>query len=205
MNINDLLQGPMRDILIGQVTQQIGIDNPNQANSAVSGVLSTLLGGLAKNASSEAGASSLLNALDRDHDGSIFDDVMGFLGGNSPLQNTKTANGAGILKHILGDNQNQAVDQISQSSGLDSAKVMQLMTSLAPIVMGFLGKAKNQQSINSGGGLMDLLGTLTSSSNQAPCNQSFIEKMIDKDGDGRIVDDVAGMGMKALFSKFFKK
>ena len=41
----------------------------------------------------------------------------------------------------------------------------------------------------------------TKTVNQQPTNQSFLEKMLDKDGDGSIMDDIAAMGFKSLFGK----
>jgi hypothetical protein len=86
------------------VTQQIGRSlgvGEEQAGSAVSAAVPMLLGGLARNTADPQGASALLGALDRDHDGSVLDDVGGFLGGGGAA----TANGAGILEHVLGNKQ----------------------------------------------------------------------------------------------------
>ena len=42
-----------------------------------------LLGGLLCNAQPSGGAAALLDALQKDHDGSVLDDIGGFLGQNS--------------------------------------------------------------------------------------------------------------------------
>ena len=72
-------------------------------------------------------------------------------------------NGSGILGHILGDRQDTAAQQISQSSGLDMNQVMKLMPILAPIVMGVLGRAKNQGGLDLG----NLAGVLMGSAQNA--------------------------------------
>jgi hypothetical protein len=164
MNLMDVLQGQLSDDMIGQLSQHIGAE-PQQTASAAQGVFATLLGGLANNASSESGLSSLMSALDRDHDGSILDDIMGMVGGmaNGNAGISGTTNGLGILGHVLGGQQEAAAEQIGQSSGLSMNQVMKLMPILAPIVMGVLGRAKNQGNM----GIGDLASILMGGAQQA--------------------------------------
>jgi hypothetical protein len=163
MDLMQILQGQLSDDVLGQLSEQIGADK-EQTASAANGIFATLLGGLANNASSEGGLTSLGAALDRDHDGSILDDLMGMVGGMMQGQGQSGAlNGAGILGHILGGQQETAASQISQSSGLNMGQVMKLMPILAPIVMGVLGRAKNQGGLDLG----SLAGVLTGSAQNA--------------------------------------
>ena len=161
MDLMQLLQGQLSDDLLGQMSNQIGADK-QQTAMAANGVFATLLGGLANNASSEGGLASLGAALDRDHDGSILDDLMGMVGGmmqNDQQTSSSALNGSGILGHILGDRQEVAAQQISQNSGLNMSQVMKLMPILAPIVMGVLGRAKNQGGLDMGGLAGILMGS----------------------------------------------
>lgn len=161
MDLMQLLQGQLSDDLLGQMSNQIGADK-QQTAVAANGVFATLLGGLANNASSEGGLASLGAALDRDHDGSILDDLMGMVGGmmqNDQQTSSSALNGSGILGHILGDRQEVAAQQISQNSGLNMSQVMKLMPILAPIVMGVLGRAKNQGGLDMGGLAGILMGS----------------------------------------------
>ena len=143
----DILQGQLSDDMLGQISQHIGAE-PAQTATAANGIFATLLGGLANNASSESGLTGLAGALDRDHDGSVLDDLMGMVGGmiQNQGQGAGASDGLGILGHILGDRQEVAAQQVSQSSGLDMGQVMKLMPILAPILMGVLGKAKSQSN-----------------------------------------------------------
>ena len=92
---------------------------------------------------------------------------------------------------------------LSQQTGLDSSKVMDLMSRMAPVVMGLLGKQKREQGLDMGG----LAGLLTNTvSQQKSSGNSFIDmatSFLDKDGDGSALDDVAGMVGKGLFSRLF--
>ncbi|MBL7774520.1 MAG: DUF937 domain-containing protein [Saprospiraceae bacterium] len=156
----EVLQGQLSDDVLGQLSQQVGADK-QQTAAAANGIFATLLGGLANNATNESGLSGLASALDRDHDGSILDDLMGMLGNmsQSGMDAPKALNGAGILGHILGDRQEAAAQQISQNSGLNVGQIMKLMPILAPIVMGVLGRAKNSGGLDLGGLASILMGS----------------------------------------------
>lgn len=163
MDLMELLKGQLNDQLIGQLSQHIGAE-PQQTASAAEGVFATILGGLANNAASEGGVNSLMAALDRDHDGSILDDLMGMVGNlANGTANGNATNGLGILGHVLGDRQETAATQIGQSNGLSAGQAMKLMTILAPIVMNVLGKAKSQGGLDVG----SLVGMLMGSAQNA--------------------------------------
>lgn len=150
MNLMDILNGQLSDQALGQISDHIGAD-PEQTAQAAQGIFGTLLGGLAKNASTEGGLASIGAALDRDHDGSVLDDLMGMVGGMIQGGGSGSTDGTGIIGHILGSNTDSAAQQISQSSGLSVNQVLKLMPMLAPILMGVLGKAKSAGGLDLGG------------------------------------------------------
>lgn len=211
MNINDLLQGPLRDLMMDQVNQKFQINDPQEANSAVNGVLAALMNGLAHNAETPEGATSLMSAIERDHDGGILDNLAGFFNGSAQFQNANTTNGLGILNHIFGDKTEAAAQAISKNSGIDTGKILQLMMTFAPIVLGFLGKNTNasqaQPTTNQaqGGGFLDILNGATRTINQQPTNQGLLSKLLDRDGDGNVMDDIADMGFRTIMGKFLGK
>jgi hypothetical protein len=170
---------------------------------AANGIFSVLTNALSKNTSSSEGLSGLAGALDRDHDGSILDDVMGLLGGMSQPRSAKAMDGAGIIGHLLGGKQNGVVDMVAQMSGLDKNGTASLMLKLAPMVMGVLGRVKKQKRMDQGG-LLDFIQSSKQVHNQQNQHASLIERMLDADGDGSMMDDVAQMGLKAL-GNFFKR
>lgn len=203
-NLMELLQGQMTPQMISHLAQQIGGANQEKTAMAANGILSTLTGALARNASNTEGARALNDALERDHDGSILDNFMDMLGGNrQPApQQQRAMNGAGILKHLLGDRQGGALDLISQMSGLNQNQSGSLMQMLAPMVLGMLGKQKRSQGLDLAGLASLLSGTVAQQKQSNPA-MGLISGFLDKDGDGSIMDDVAGMGMKML-GNFFK-
>lgn len=203
-NLMDLLQGQMSDTILDQLGQQVG-GNREQTSAAVQGVFSTLMGALSKNAATPEGAGALLGALDRDHDGSVLDDLVGMVTGNSSQQQAQPSmlNGAGILKHVLGGKQSNMIEMIAQMSGLNKEGSSNLLIKLAPMVMGMLGKVKKQQNLDQGA-LQGFLRQSTDNYRQVEPKQDLITKLLDRDGDGNVADDVASMGMSFL-GKLFKK
>lgn len=202
-----ILQGQLgNDDFINQLSQQIGGAEPAQTKAAATGIVSTLMSAMAKNAATPEGASSLANALDRDHDGSILDDAIGMLSGqNKQVSNAgRMLNGSGILSHLLGGKQNGAINMISQMSGLDNQKTGNLMAMLAPILMGALGKTKRQSGLDASGIFNLLNGTVTTQRQQSSGNQTMdmITRFIDQDGDGDITDDAIKIG-GSLLKRFF--
>jgi len=112
-------------------------------------------------------------------------------------------NGAGILGHVLGQNQNSAIDLLSKMSGIDKNQSTSMLVKLAPMVLGVLGRLKKKKQMDSTG----LQSFLKSSQDQyVKQNQGadIFTKLLDQDGDGSMVDDVASIGMKVL-GNFFKR
>lgn len=205
-NLFEQLQGQLSDDLLNQLSQQLGGVSKEQTALAANGVFSTLVNHLAKNASSPEGASSLASALDRDHDGSVIDNIMDLIGGGmSSQQQSSALNGAGIIKHILGNNQGGVIEMISKMSGLDSSKTGNLMTMLAPVVMGLLGKEKRQQGLDVGGLANLLTGEVQRTRQSSNPAMSLITQFLDADKDGSIADDVTNIGMKFLGNLFKRK
>ena len=205
-NLIDLLQGQLSEGLVEQLAGQLGGADKAQTADAASGIISMITSALAKNAATPEGAGALASALDKDHDGSILDDLMGYAtGAANPQQQTQSSalNGAGILKHILGGKQANAIDVISKMSGLGNGQTGNLMTMLAPVIMGMLGKQKREQNLDQGG-LSEILNKTVQSSAGQRKELGMIGKFLDQDGDGKVIDDLADLGMKAL-GKFFRR
>lgn len=146
---------------LDSMAQKAGVQK-EQAAIALEGIVPSILGGMAKNAASEKGASSLLGALDKDHDGSILEDVTGFIGNNA-----NSGMGTGILKHALGGNRSTVEKGLGQKTGMNSSQIGSLMEMSAPLIMGYLGKKKRQapSSMNNSG-IRSILEGLTSAADK---------------------------------------
>ncbi|MCA4776384.1 DUF937 domain-containing protein [Empedobacter stercoris] len=196
MDFTNLIQGAIGQQVVGSAAKQLGI-NESQAQSAVAAAVPFLLSALNKNAQT-GGAEGISNAL-KQHDGSILDNLSGFLG-----QGGNQQDGLGILNHVLGNKQQNVASAISQQSGISVGQVTQILALVAPIVMGYLGKQKQSEGLDSNGiaGLLGgLVGGTSTQSNQGGVNLGGFEKLLDQDGDGQL-----GLGdAMGFLGGFFKK
>ncbi|MEM7086025.1 MAG: DUF937 domain-containing protein [Bacteroidota bacterium] len=188
--ILDLLNSDMGRQMITGVSNETRQPEDKTA-SVVSMALPLLMGAMKRNASTPQGAAGLMNALNNKHDGSLLDDLGGFFGGG--VDDRQKTDGLGILGHVFGGSQDNVVGALSQRSGMDSGSIMNILSTLAPLVLGYLGKQKRQQNVSTESGIGDLLGGLMGGGSQQPKQQSLIESLLDGDNDGSVLDDVAGM------------
>lgn len=197
--ILDLINSDIGKQMIGGISQETH-QPADKTASVVTMALPILLGAMKRNASTEQGAAGLMSALENKHDGSILDNLGGLFGGG--VNEDVKIDGLGILGHVLGGSQDNAVRAVSRKSGVDANTVMQILQVAAPIVLGYLGKEKKQQNISSSNGIGDLLGGLLGGGQEQPeKQQSLIESLLDGDDDGSVIDDIAGMVFNSGGSK----
>ncbi|MFY1048279.1 DUF937 domain-containing protein [Chryseobacterium sp. GP-SGM7] len=163
MSLIDLLTGNTGNQVAEQAESKFGISK-NQI-IALLAVATPLVISYLRNKSQDADeAEALNNALDKDHDGSILDDA-------SQLE-TRQNEGGSILSHIFGSEKNTVENQLSQNTGISIDKIGPILAMLAPVIMGYIGKEKQQNNVGAGG-LGDLLGgILGGAQNQAQQEQS---------------------------------
>lgn len=192
--ILDLLNSPIGKTLVNGAASQMGMDS-NKAGGALQSALPLILGAMKNNVSSPEGASGLLGALmNEKHGGGILDNLGSILGGNS-IDDDVMQDGGKILGHVFGGKQENVAAAISKSNGIDLSQAMNILKVAAPIVMGFLGKQARTQGVQDTNGVNNLLGGLLGGQSQQ--SQSMITRLLDSDGDGSVIDDVAGMLMGA--------
>ena len=212
-SLQDLLGQEQGTQAVDEISSNVGAE-PSLVNSAIQMALPALINGLANNAATPQGAESLNTALDNDHAGG---GILGNLGGlagmifggqQAAAAPPREADAGGILGHILGNNQGAVAQEVSQKSGLGIGQVAQILMFLAPIVMGYLGKQKQEQNVGADG-LGGLLGGLLGGGGgQAAPQQSsgnsmidMASNMLDSDRDGSAMDDIASMAYKYMTNK----
>jgi hypothetical protein len=163
------------------------------AERAVMVAVPLILAALARNAARPEGAKELHEAVNKDHDGSILDNLGGYLG------NPQTANGAGILGHVFGEQQGAVQNNLAQATGLDPNAAGSILETVAPLVMGAVGQTQRQNDLDAGG-LSDFLSTQRQQTEQAaPDVMGALNSMLDSNRDGSVTDDVG-----RLLGNFFK-
>lgn len=187
--ILDLLNSDLGKSIISGVSGSTGTDQ-NKTSSVLTMALPVLMKAMERNAATPEGAQGLMGALSGKHDGSILDNLSGLFGGGVD-EEVKT-DGSKILNHVLGQKQQGVEQVISQKSGLDAVSVGNILKVAAPLLMGVLGKQAKQNNVSSQNDLGGLLGGMLGG-NETKNEQSFLEQILDADGDGSVIDDVAGM------------
>jgi hypothetical protein len=139
----DMIQQQLDDSTVSRLSQQLGTD-PDTTRQAVPAALTALLGGLSHNVQQPGGAQQLDAAL-ADHGGSLLgggllNDLGGLLSGGAA-----GSDGGGILSHIFGNHQPAVASQVGQKTGLDTAQAGRLLVLLAPLVLAYLARRRQQQ------------------------------------------------------------
>ncbi|PKP25709.1 MAG: hypothetical protein CVU03_06825 [Bacteroidetes bacterium HGW-Bacteroidetes-2] len=210
-SILDILNSDLGKQIVQGASAQTSASE-NKTNQVMSMAMPLLLAAMKKNASTPEGAKGLLNAIQTKHDGSLVNNLGTFFQGG--VEDSALKDGAGILKHVLGGKQPQIENALSQKSGLDASSVAQILQIAAPIVLGMIGKQANEAKVNNQNGLANVLGGLLDGKKNT--QQSFLESLLDANGDGSVVDDIAGMvfngksdkkqsGLGGLLGRFLKK
>ena len=187
MNLEALL-GLLQGQDIENLASQVG-GNEGEVKNGVMAALPAMLAALGKNAGTEKGAEELNNALENKHDGSILDNLSGY------LSNPDLKDGAGILNHLFGNQTSNVANAVSQSSGLDTNGSMKMLQMLAPILMGILGQQKKQNNLDAKG-LGSLTSMLASNFGSEAGTSGIMEtvtNLLDANKDGNVVDDIMGM------------
>ncbi len=180
------------DEVVDNMSGQLGASS-SQTKSALGSLIPILLNSVNKQGNnSSSGLGSFVSLLDMDKDGSVLDDVAGFVMGN------KSSNGGSILGSLLGNNQSQIQNYVSDDSGLNAQATGKLMEMAAPVVMSYLGRQNKQ----SGGGIGGLLGGfLGDMSQKAPQSSGVIDQLLD-DNKSSVDNDIAKLGSSLLGSLF---
>ena len=187
--ILDLLNSDLGKTIVSGVAGQTGQDT-SKTSGLLTMALPVLMQAMKNNASTPQGAEGLLNAIKNKHDGSILDNLGGLFAGG--VDSNVMDDGGKILGHVLGNKQKNVEMALSQKSGIDAGSVANILKVAAPILMGVLGKQASQKNVANPDALDGLLGGLIKG-NSPQQEQSFLESILDADGDGSIIDDVAGM------------
>ena len=202
----DLISQHIGKEQISHIAKQIGA-SPEQTESAVSLVIPTLLGAVARKADSDEGANQIHQAVQTQGDaGGMLGQLGGLLSGSAGSAITSALGGGGsggmgdLLGSLLGGRQAKVEQGIGKASGLSATQIGSLMSMLAPMVMGTLGKTVQSKNMDAGG----LAGMLRDEkkSMETQATGGFLSGMLDQDGDGDFdFQDIMKMGMKKLFGR----
>lgn len=129
-----------------------------------------ILGGLKKQKDERGGDARVDHILNKYGDPSVLDNIKDLISSKT-TDSSADANLGGLLGTNGGV---QAAQALGKSLNIDASKIMKMIPALAPIILGALSKRKATSSGGIGG----------------------IGSLLDADGDGSIIDDVAGYILK---------
>ncbi len=200
----DLISQHVGKEQVSNIAKQIGA-TPEQTESAISLVIPTLLGAVARKADSNEGATQLHQALQSQDSGGLLGQLGGLLSGSAGSMVTSALGGNGgsmgdLLSSILGGRQSKVEQGIGKASGLSAAQIASLMAMLAPLIMGTLRKTAQAQNMDADGLAGMLRKEKQSMENQA--SGGMLSGLLDQDGDGDFdFQDIMKLGMKRLFGR----
>ena len=194
MVVLEMLEERLSGVVVDQISDRIGAD-PTTTSKAIDTAVPLLLTAMADNLNDGDHARSLATAVSEDHDGRILDDVPGY------VRRTRSGVGAGILRHVLGRRRLAVESGLSQVTGLAVHKVGHLLTMLAPLVMGALGRAKRELALNQRGLATVLTVEQEQFKQSAPGVMGRLRRILGRTKDESTMRDVRGMMGKTFGSK----
>jgi hypothetical protein len=186
------LQSVLQNVISGQVVEKIskktGLDD-GQVEQVISAGLPILVGALAKNTTDRSGADALDAAITKDHTSDALMESLGslFSGGDS------NGDGEKILGHVFGGNTDTVASKVAKKSGVDTARIVKVLSFVAPLVLAQLGKQKTSDNLNADG-IGDLLQRQTDTNGNLLMD--LATKALDKNKDGSILDDILNIFRK---------
>ncbi|MEZ5291666.1 MAG: DUF937 domain-containing protein [Vicinamibacterales bacterium] len=187
MNILETLLAAGNGGAVNQLGRQFGLGD-DQTAAALSALVPALASGVARNATSTGGLDALLGALAGGNHAGYLDDP------GSLARPETTADGNGILGHVLGskDASRQVAAHAAAASGVSPDILKRMLPVVAAMMMGAMAKRASAAPSGSslGAGLPGGLGAGPSAGGGL---LDMLTPMLDRNRDGSVVDDVAGL------------
>jgi len=157
INLMDLVKSAISSSGVAdQIGSAVGLEK-SKTNSAIEAAIPVLLGGLMKKASTPSGATELSNFFKKqDAEPSILDNLGSLVSGGASSK--LLGMGSSLLPMLLGSSQASIVSVLMKLLGIGDKGVLGLLGSLAPIVMGVVGKQAKSAGGFDPGVLTNLLG-----------------------------------------------
>lgn len=151
-----------------ELSSKMNIDQ-NIAKKLLPQIAPLILGGLKRQKDNFGGAERVDHILNKYGSASALENIAGIF-----TKGVKEKNPDPALGGLLGNSGLQAVSLLTKKFNLKGDQAKQLIPMLAPIILGALTKKRDADGVGSSG----------------------IAALLDQDGDGSILDDVAGFLMK---------
>lgn len=169
--------GTLGPEVASQLSKNLGI-NKRTASQIIPHVVPLILSGLRKQKDERGGEARVDHILNKYGSASMLDDIPGLFSSKTEDESPDPRLGG-----LLGESGVQATNMIADQFKLDGSTAMRLIPMLAPVVLGALTRKRDTEGTGSSG----------------------IAALLDQDGDGSILDDVAGFLMQGLLGSGTQK
>jgi len=153
MNLLKIVKDQVSDNFLNKASEVIG-GSPASTQKAIGALIPSFMGSVVTKASTESGASDLLSMIKNGG----YNSNAGSTEMN--LMNNKTneilSKGENLVSKLMGNNADNLVSRISSFSNLTKGGTSKLLSMVAPMVMGAIGKQVSQNNLNANG-LRDLI------------------------------------------------
>lgn len=181
------LMSQMKDKdVLNKISQRAGTDQGTTMD-VMSKAMPALMKALGENTQDTSKASSLETALDH-HGEDNISDLNGFLGDINSQDAQK------MLGHILSGKKDQVQQQVSMDTKANANQVGDIMSLLAPMLIGMLANQKKKGNI----GIQDIGRLGQRSGQQNNFIMDLATKFFDKDGDGSVMDEAMDFVSKMM-------
>jgi len=116
---------------LGALAGKVGVD-PDTIEKAIASAIPSLVGSMTKNASTAAGAKSLMGALSQHEDDRDVSDQ---------LKDADEEDGNKIIGKIMGDDKDDFISSIAKKAGINVGQSNQLLSSIAPSLLSSISSA----------------------------------------------------------------
>jgi OmpA-OmpF porin, OOP family len=144
----------LKELLVGEVASKAANllgEKEEKVKTAIEGLIPTFVGGLMKRASNEAGATTLMNVVKKgNHDGSIIEQLDDLLKNKENFAGF-VEKGNSVVSMLLPDKKSSIATMISQFAGVRNSSATSLLSVVAPLVVGKLGKLVSAQGLDKTG------------------------------------------------------
>jgi len=168
----DEFMGALGPQVAKELSSNLGI-NKSVAKQILPNVIPMILGGLKKQKDEFGGEARVDHILNKYGNADVLNDLSGLFEAKA-----KDTSVDARLGGLLGESGVQATDMLASKFKLDGNTAAKLIPMLAPVVLGALTQKRDSEGAGSSG----------------------IASLIDQDGDGSILDDVAGFLIQGLLS-----
>ena len=153
MDMETIMKMMLKSGALDQVCSMLGVDEKG-AESAIETVMPLLLRGMQGQMKNQDTQFGFMQAL-MDHSKDDTDDL------KSAVKNVDMEDGAKIVKHLLGAQEEEVAAKAKKKSGLDTKTILKIMAILAPILMSKMGQtAKKETEKSSSGDMVKVVGGL---------------------------------------------